>query len=107
MGQTLTVDKDKLRGCATSVEGAAGRVQDAAGGQVVPALAAAEVALAGSATAGTLPRVSRALAECAGDMVTAMRGLAEGLETAADRFQTVDVVLGQATYPAGTPRQLL
>ena len=107
MGQTLTVDKDKLRRCASSVESAAGRVEGAAGTKAVPALAAAEVVLAGSVTVGTLPRVSQALAECAGDMVTAMRGLAEGLETAADLFQTVDVVLGQATYPGATSRHLL
>jgi hypothetical protein len=107
MGQTLTVDKDKLRRCASSVGTAADGVERAAGGKVVSALAAAEVTLAGSVTVSTLPRVSRSLAECAGDMVTAMRGLVEGLETAADRFQTVDVVLGQATYPAGTSRHLL
>lgn len=107
MGQTLTVDKDRLRRCASSVDGAAKAVEVAAGEKLVPALAAAEVTVAGSVTVSTLPRVSRALAECAGDMVTAMRGLAEGLETAADRVQTVDVVLGQATYPTGTPRQRL
>jgi hypothetical protein len=46
----------------------------------------------------------RALAEAAGDLVTAMRGLAQGLEQAANRFHTVDVDLGRAADGGNGPR---
>jgi hypothetical protein len=107
MGETLWVDKAKLRECAKTVEKAANQVEDSAGKQAIPALAVAEATLAGSVTTGTLPAVGRALAEVVADMVTAMDGLAQGLETAANRFHTVDVVYGRATYPAAVPRNLL
>jgi hypothetical protein len=99
MAETLVVDKAKLRECAKTVDTSAKQVEESAGKKAIPTLAMAEVTLAGSVTVGTLPRVGRSLAEVAGDMVTAMRGLAQGLETAAARFERVDVVLGQATYP--------
>ena len=107
MGETLWVDKNKLRECAEKVETAADEVEGAAGKKAIPSLAVAEAALAGSVTAGTLAPVGRSLAEVVADMVTAMDGLAQGLQTAATRFHTVDVVYGQATYPAGVPRNLL
>jgi hypothetical protein len=108
MGETLSVDKGKLRQGAKIVEDAAKEIEVSAGKQSIAALALAEQALAGSVSAGSLPRVGRSLAEVSGDMVTAMRGLAEGLQTAANRFHTVDIVLGEATQqPGPTPRNLL
>jgi hypothetical protein len=107
MGETLWVDKAKLRECAKTVDNSAKQVEESAGKKAIPALAVAEVALAGSVTVGTLPPVGRTLAEVAGDMVTAMRGLAQGLEAAANRFHAVDVVYGQATYPDAVPRHVL
>lgn len=101
MGETLWVDKAKLRECAGIVDAVAGTVEDGAGKQAMPALALAEVALAGSVTVDHLAPLGRALGEAAGDMVTAMRGLAQGLEVAANRFHTVDVVLGQAAAGNG------
>ena len=107
MGETLWVDKAKLRECAKTVENAANQVEDAVGKQAIPALVSTEAMLTESATAGTLGPVGRALAEVVADMVTAMDGLAQGLESAANRFHTVDVVYGQATYPAGVPTHRL
>jgi hypothetical protein len=107
MGETLWVDKGQLRDGANKVAGAANHLEEAAGRKAIPALAVAEAALAGSVTAATMAPVGRGLAEVVADMVTAMDGLAQGLETAANRFHTVDVVFGQATHPAGVPRNLL
>jgi hypothetical protein len=107
MGETLWVDKGQLRDGANKVAEAATQLEEAAGKKAIPALAVAEAALAGSVTAATMAPVGRGLAEVVSDMVTAMDGLAQGLETAANRFHTVDVVFGQATYSAGVPRNLL
>jgi hypothetical protein len=107
MGQTITVDRTKLLACASAVDGAGKGVESAAGEGVIPALATAEAAVEGSVTAGALPRVGTSLAEVAADLVTAIRGLADGLETAAERFQQVDVLLGEATHSSGTPRNRL
>lgn len=99
MGETLTVDKAKLRAAAKRVDDAARGLEEAAGDSAVPQLAVAEAALAGSVTDEVLPRMGRGLAECASDMMSAMLGLAQGLETAARRFDTVDVIYGRAARP--------
>jgi hypothetical protein len=104
VGETLWVDKGKLRECAGIVDACAVTVENTAGNQAVPALALADVALAGSVTVGHIAPLGRALSEAAGDMVTAMRGLAQGLEQAANRFHTVDVVLGGAADGGNGPR---
>jgi hypothetical protein len=96
VGETLWVDKAKLRESARFVDATANMIESSAGKEALPALGLAEVALRGSVTVFELPKLGHAVAEAAGDMVTAMRGLAQGLDAAANRFHTVDVVLGQA-----------
>jgi hypothetical protein len=99
VGETLTVDKAKLREAAKKVDDAARLLEEAAGDSAVPQLAVAEAALAGSVTDDVLPRIGRGLSECASDMMSAMLGLAQGLESAARRFDTVDMVYGRAARP--------
>lgn len=99
MAEKLWVDKTKLRAGAATVDTAADEVDASVGRMVNRYLALAEEALPGSVTSGTLPGMARAVTEAAADMVAGMRGLSQGLEAAANRFHTVDVVLGEAASP--------
>lgn len=92
----ITVDKAKLRAAAGRCHEAATAVEGAAGHGTAQALAQLEDDIPEAVTAGAGIDLSHQIAEVAGDLVTALHTLGEGLEKAARDFDTVDVVYGNA-----------
>jgi hypothetical protein len=95
VGETITVDKAKLRAGAGRVDEAAKALEGAAGLGVAQAMAALEDDLPEAVTSGAAVELSRAIAEVTADLMAALQGLAEGLEAAAEKFDQVDVVYGK------------
>jgi hypothetical protein len=93
---TITVDKAKLRAGAGRVDEAAKNLESVVGLGVAQAMAGLEDELPEAVTAGVAVELSRAIAEVTADLLSALQGLAEGLEAAAEKFDTVDVVYGKA-----------
>lgn len=92
MGETITVDKARLRAGAKRVDDAAKALESAAGLGVARAMAAVEDEIPEAVTSGKAIELSRAIAEVTSDLMAALQGLSEGLEAAAEKFDKVDVV---------------
>lgn len=99
MAERIAVDHEALRGAGRQVDGFAGgleRQRVALSGVLV----GLEDALAGAVSVGALRELGEAVEGVHGDLVTALGGLGQGLESVVDRFVEVDVVSADAARAA-------
>lgn len=99
MAERITVDHEALRGADREVDGFAGgleRQRVAVSGVLFDV----EDGLAGAVSVGALRELGEAVAGVHGDLVTALGGLAQGLESVVERFVEVDVMSADAARAA-------
>ena len=91
MAERVTVDHAALQKAATDADGMAGAVERRRSALLDP-LMAAEGHLAGASSSRHLAALSDAVLDVHGDLVTALGGLAQGLESVSRTFTEVDAV---------------
>ena len=97
MGESLTVNTSALRGGAKTLRGWVGQLEASpVGGGARSSLVTLESELTPAGTAVAAGELAEAVQAVASQVVTALQGLATGLDAAAAAYRQVDVVSGAA-----------